>query len=260
MGTELTAAQAAWVAAYEHYDEEEDMAIRTTNNSGMLELCPEGMHVARCCRIIDCGTQESKKYGKRKRMAWIFWETPTVLRGAKTGEDASPHLVGKRYTLSHNPKAILRLDLESWYGRRFDDRKLDELGGFDLETLIGRAALLNVVHSEDGQYANIMSVNPLPKGMVCPAAVHPVLVFGFDPYKPAVFEALSSGMQEFIKGSDEWQLAVNGHAREPSTDAAGAAAEPGEDLPYARQAEPRRAAPTLKTGGKFDDMEDDIPF
>lgn len=255
------------MCAYESYDEEEDeMPIRTTNNSGSLELCPEGMHVARCCRVIDCGTQESKKYGKRKRMAWIFWELPTVLRGTKTGEDATPHLVGKRYTLSHNPKAILRLDLESWYGRRFDDRQLDERGGFDLETLIGRPALLNVVHSEDGQYANIMSVNPLPKGMTCPAAVHQVTIFGFDPYEAAVFESLSQSMQEFIKGSDEWQLAVNGHVRQAGAQPGAVptqAGAPEEDLPYARQPQPpvsSRPAPPVKTGGRFDDLEDDIPF
>lgn len=239
------------------------MPIRTTNNSGSLELCPEGMHVARCARVIDCGTQESKRYGKRKRMAWIFWELPTVLRSSgRSGEDATPHLVGKRYTLSHNPKAILRLDLESWYGRRFDDRQLDERGGFDLETLIGRPALLNVVHSEDGQYANIVSVNPLPTGMTCPPAVLPTTIFGFEPYSQAVFESLSSGMQEFIKGSDEWQLAVNGHQRNGAAPARTPVKEPDEEqagLPYAREAAPKRVA-APKTGGKFDDLEDDIPF
>lgn len=246
------------------------MAIRTTNNSMQFELAPEGMHVARCYRIIDCGTVMDRKFGKPKRLGWIFWELPATNRNAgKTGDLVGPFTVGKRYTLSHNEKAILRLDLESWYGRRFDTRVLDERGGIAIEKLVGRAALLNIVHSEDGQYANVVSVNPLPDGMQCPPAVNPPFIFGFDPYEPGVFAKLSDRMQEFIKGSAEWQKINNGHGpggagaapKAPAGSPVGTTSGGDSDLPYGgvQSQEPHRVL-QKPVGSKFDDMEDDIPF
>ena len=240
------------------------MAIRTTNNSSGFELCPPGVHVARCCKVIDCGTRVDPTFGKRRRQAWIFWELPNTQRGeGKTGEAVDPHIVGKRYTLSHNEKANLRADLESWYGQHFDDKALEDAGGFDLEKLLGRTALINVVHSQDGKYANVASVMPLPPNMSCPPAIVPEVVFGFDPYSPATFEMLSENMKEFIKGSEEWQLAVNGHQPKAAATQPGAAAgqQPRADPPpFAGQADsaPRPPAPPVKS--RFEDMADDIPF
>ena len=232
------------------------MAIRTTNNSSGFTLAPAGVHVARCCRVIDCGTRVDPTFGKRRRQAWIFWELPKSLR-----DDGEPNLIGKRYTLSHNEKANLRADLESWYGRHFDEKALDDAGGFDLEKLVGRPGLINVVHSQDGKYANVASVMPLPAGMECPPAVTPEVVFGFEPYSQAVFDTLSQGMQEYIKGSEEWQLAVNGHDRRPAAPAAGqapaAAPARDDDVPFAA---PAGAPAAARPRSKFDDMADDIPF
>lgn len=232
------------------------MAIRTTNNSSGFELAPQGVHVARCCRVIDCGTRVDPTFGKRRRQAWIFWELPKILR-----DNGEPQLIGKRYTLSHNEKANLRADLESWYGRHFDDKALDAAGGFDLEKLIGRAALINVIHSQDGKYANVASVMPLPVGMECPSAVSAEVVFGFEPYSQAVFDTLSQGMQEYIKGSEEWQLAVNGHA--PKATGGNGAAAPGAPAPASAEPgydEAPFAGPPPGARSKFDDMADDIPF
>jgi len=232
------------------------MSIRTTNNSSGFSLAPAGVHVARCCRIIDCGTRVDSTFGKRRRQAWIFWELPNALR-----DDGEPNLVGKRYTLSHNEKANLRADLESWYGKHFDEAALEKAGGFDLERLVGRPALINVVHSQDGKYANVASVMPLPAGMGCPPAVTPEVVFSFDPYSQAIFDTLSQTMQEYIKGSEEWQLAVNGHQPKaaPGNGGAQPAAAPAaeDDAPFATPG----AAPAAPPGrSKFDDMADDIPF
>ena len=234
------------------------MAIRTTNNSSGFSLAPAGVHVARCCRVIDCGTRVDPTFGKRRRQAWIFWELPKALR-----DDGEPNLVGKRYTLSHNEKANLRADLESWYGKHFDEAALDKAGGFDLERLIGRPALINVVHSQDGKYANVAGVMPVPAGMECPPAVTVEVVFGFEPYDPAAFETRSEGMKEYIKGSEEWQLAVNGHQPKVAAGPAGGGAAPAaadEDNPFG-PGPARQAGPAAAPGrSRFDDMADDIPF
>ena len=241
------------------------MAIRTTNSGVDFELAPAGMHVARCYRVIDCGTQTNATFGKKQRKGWLFWELPNTSKntGEKAGE---PFIVGKQYTLSHNEKSNLRADLESWYAQHFDDAKLDEAGGFELERLVGRTALLNVVHSADGKYANVMAVNPLPAGMVCPPAFYPTVVFGFDPYDPAKFAALSQGMQDYIKKSEEWQWAAQGHAPpDPNRDGLvirQPQAPAPVDVPFGpTPPPPPRQAPARPTvGGAFADMEDDIPF
>src|SRR3990167_9161025 len=141
----LTALQ-AWIEDYEK-EERYQMAVRTTNaGGGDFEKAPEGMHVARCYKIIDCGTHINPTFGKKQRLAWIMFELPKALmtKGEYAGK---PFSIGKRYGLSHNEKATLRYDLESWYGKRFDTAKLDAAGGFDLEKLIGPPAMLNIVHS-----------------------------------------------------------------------------------------------------------------
>lgn len=240
------------------------MAIRTTNQGKDFELAPPGVHVARCCKVIDCGTQVNETFKKRQRKAWLFWELPNTQRQAPSA-GGDPFIVGKQYTLSHNEKSNLRGDLESWYGRRFSDEDLEKAGGFDLERLIDRPALLNIVHSTDGKYANVMAVMPLPNGTICPPMQTTPVVFGFDPYSQQIFESLSQGMQEYIKGSEEWQLEVNGH--QPAHAMAAAPAAPSGDVPFgptpARSPAPARApAPgqAKAPAGKFDDMEDDIPF
>lgn len=238
------------------------MPIKTTNQGGEFELAPQGVHVARCCKIIDLGTHEDAKFKKKRRLAWIFWELPNT-----QDKNGDPFLVGNRYTLSHNEKATLRAHLESWYGRQFDDAALDKAGGFDLERLLGRTAMLNIVHSQDGKYANVKAVMPLLAGTMCPPPQMETVVFSFDPYNPAIFASLSNGMQEFIRGSEEWQFIVNGH---PPAGAAGGGngtgpagpAAPDDDVPFGPAPTPqqRPAGPAQRSGGKFDDMEDDIPF
>jgi len=215
----------AWINDYER--EEKQMAVRTTNaGGGDFEKAPEGMHVARCFKIIDCGTHINPTFGKKQRLAWIFFELPKALmtRGEYEGK---PFSIGKRYGLSHNEKSTLRSDLESWYGKRFDTAALDKAGGFDLEKLIGRPAMLNIVHSEDGKYANIKAINPLPEGFECPPSINEPFTFSLADFDRATFEKLSDKMKEFISSSDEYRA---------------------------------MSEPEHRGENKFADMEDDIPF
>ena len=82
-------------------------------------------------------------------------------------DDGKPFHVQKRYTLSLHEKAGLRKDLESWRGKPFSDT---ELQGFDVENLLGVAAMLNIVHAvvQGSTFANIASIMRLAKGMQAP--------------------------------------------------------------------------------------------
>ena len=179
------------------------MPIKTSNSGGDFEKAPEGMHVARCFKVVDCGTHFDEKWHKAKRLGWLYFELPNALMSENDNGERRPFIIGKRYTLSHNEKAILRLDLESWYGKKFNTGDLNKAGGFDLEKLVGRPAMINVVHSDDGNYANIMSINPLPQGTECPPQVNASFTFAIDEVNTPKFQTFSEKMQAFIKESRE---------------------------------------------------------
>ena len=122
---------------------------------------PEGTFSAVCCDVVDLGMLEVTFGGKTKNQhkIWIVWQIDEVMA------DNRPYTVRKRYTLSLHEKAALRKDLESWRGRAFTAAELE---GFDVESVISVACLLNVIHaagSKGGTFANVSSIMRLPKGM-----------------------------------------------------------------------------------------------
>jgi len=125
---------------------------------------PAGVHAAVCIDVIDLGELEVSYAGKTKRQhkIKIIWQID------EDRDDGKPFHVQKRYTLSLHEKAGLRKDLESWRGKPFSDT---ELQGFDVENLLGVAAMLNIVHAvaQGSTFANIASIMRLAKGMQAPA-------------------------------------------------------------------------------------------
>lgn len=205
------------------------MAVRTASSGGDFEMPPEGMVLARCFKLVDLGTHFNPMFAKETHKAGLYFELPTTLM--KEGDRAGkPFIIKQDFTLSHHKKANLRIALEGWYGKRFDTKELDKAGGFDLEKVVGRPALVNIVHSEDGKYANIATINPLPKGMECPPQVYPSFVFSLEDFNQVRFGELSQKMQDFIAQSGEY---IKMHTERP---------------------EPSRPS------GPFDDLDDDIPF
>jgi len=121
---------------------------------------PAGAHSAVAVDVVDLGMLEVSFGGKKKTQhkIRIVWQIEEVMA------DNRPFIVQKRYTLSLHEKAQLRKDLESWRGRPFTDQELE---GFDVETVIGVACLLNVIQEkkESSTYANVTSIMKLPKSM-----------------------------------------------------------------------------------------------
>ena len=93
--------------------------------------------------------------------------------------------------------------VERYAGLPFITVDLDNAGGFDLDKLVGRPAMLNIVYSDDGKYANIKSINPLVQGMECPAQVNPSFIFSIDEVGTEKFETLSEKMKEYINQAEE---------------------------------------------------------
>lgn len=217
----LTPIQQAWVTDYER-EEKRMGTVATASNNKDFELPAAGAVVGRCYQVIDLGTQDTTFKGtpKKAHKILISWEL------AESMEDGRPFSISSRYTLSLFDQAILRQHLESWRGRSFTD---EELAGFDVKNVLGAYCLLSIVHNKDGDktYANVKGVMPVPKGMQKAPPVNKDLYFDID---SGDINALPEWLQNVVKKSDEWKSNTSG------------------------------AAPAARPAGKFDDMEDDIPF
>lgn len=183
-------------------------------NDKQFELPPAGTHLAVCYRVIDLGTQNSTYMGqpKRQHKIMVSWELPDEKMA-----DGRPFTIGQRYTWSMSEKAALRRDLESWRGVPFIEKDFGK-GGFDIKNIIGKACLLNVVHSDSNgkQYANIAAISRLMKGQSAPGqtANEPVYLWLHEErWDSAVFSKLSDGLKAVIMKSPEYAAMLNGHDR-----------------------------------------------
>jgi len=162
---------------------------------GDFKQAPEGTYGARCIRIVDIGSQHGEYLGvpNVKRQLVITWEIDEEM------EPGKPFITSKFYTASLGEKAGLRKDLMTWRGRDFTP---DELAGFDINNLLDKTCLLNMVTNKNGK-VGVGSIVPLPKGMTAPAGVNEQYIFDIEAWDDEVFEKLGKGMKELIMKSDE---------------------------------------------------------
>lgn len=178
------------------------MSLTLRDNGSNFELAPEGSFPAVCYRIIDLGTQPNTFEGKTtyKHKVIIAWE----LHGDERMTDGRPFSVSKKYTASLSSKATLRKHLAAWRGRDFNG---EELAGFQLKTLLGKACFLQVQHDEKGDrtYANIGSIMKLPKGVPAPEPENDIQFFEIDDPDMELFESFSERLKEIIEAAPEWR-------------------------------------------------------
>lgn len=179
------------------------MLIKETSSS--FEQAPIGAHIARCVSLIDIGTQKKEYEGRvsYRREVRIAFELPNEL--LETGEHAGePHIVSMFYTMSLSEKAKLRDHLKNWRGRDFT---ADELSGFDLRNILGKACMLSVTHNSKGK-STIGGIMSLPKGTPCPALANNILYFSLEEFDRSVFDSLSEGIKGMIEKSREYQALI----------------------------------------------------
>lgn len=185
--------------------------------SGQFENSPPGNHIARCYGVIDLGTQSHSFQGESwsQRDVRISFELPNELMTGIYNQESKgkPFSVGCTVKQSLHSKARLRALLKGWRGRDFTP---EELKGFDLKSIIGKACRVNLVASPDGQFTNIEGISPLGKlkdaggKMVlepCPKQVNKSVYFCLEPdeFDVAMLGQLSEKTQEKIRKSPEWQ-------------------------------------------------------
>jgi hypothetical protein len=185
-------------------------------DKGNFETTPTGMHLARCYRIVDLGTQKTEYMGEIKfqHKIMIGWEVHATSEDGTPikMKDGRPFAMFKNYTLSWSEKATLRGDLQSWRGKPFTN---EEMRRFDLKTVLGAWCLLNVIEraGKDGKmYVNVASVAPVPPVMKkdgLPATVNPNELFNLSEPDMKMFESFSDNLKKKIMSSPEWEKLTN---------------------------------------------------
>lgn len=214
------------------------MSLTISSSGGTSRpLTPAGTHIARCIQIIDLGTQHDSYEGKpriQKKLRIVF-ELPNERAVFSDDKGEQCFMIGKEYTASLGEKATLRHHLEGWRGKSFTD---EELMAFDLKRIIGKPAMVTVVHqkSKDGSKMmdKIASVSAIPKTkppMICPKQENPSLVYDIEDGQHGNFEILPEWIQKKILASDEISNPQPADEGEPDNlDMGGEGEEP--DIPF----------------------------
>jgi hypothetical protein len=195
------------------------LIVRATSGGGSFTPVPPGMHLARCYRIVDLGTQTSEYMGTTKKLPKVMLqfevhsedETGSPLVTAK-GE---PMSISKNYTASLSDMSTLRKDLTTWRGRDFT---AEELGHFELEKILGQWAMISVTKSVGNngkEYTNIANINPVPaniKKAGLPEPHNQAQMFTITNADMDLFNSFSEGLRNKIASSPEWQSRTTTHA------------------------------------------------
>lgn len=208
-----------------------------SGSSSTFTPVPPGMHLARCYRIVDTGTQRSTYNEEVKYLHKIMIlfeihsedENGNPLVTAK-GEPLS---ISKNMTASLSEKATLRIELENWRSRPFTP---EELAGFELKNILGAWAMLSVIKAKgkDGkEHANISSINPVAaatRRAGLPEGHNELKVFDLENPDLELFETFSKYTKEKIMSSPEWQISQGSYQREAIATAN--SPFPDEEIPF----------------------------
>lgn len=189
------------------------MAIYANASSGGgFPPIEAGSYRAICYGIVVEGTFYNQMFGTTSTKIRFLWELPDE-RITVDGED-KPRAISEEYTLSLAERSNLRPMLESWRGKAFTDEELygsETTPRFDIENVLKAPCLIVTtvgVSKKGKEFAKVVSVGKLPKGMVVPKETeNPTIVFnvcGAD-CDLALMEQLPEWIQTRIKDSVEYK-------------------------------------------------------
>lgn len=215
------------------------LTVKAGSSGTKFKQVDPGMHLARCYRVIDLGTQSTTwdnapKYKKKIRLQFEVHGEDSQGQPLVTDKGV-PLSTSKDFTASLHEKSALRKELENWRSRAFTQ---DELDGFQLKNVLGAWAMISVVNEKgrDGNYyTNISSINPVPTSIKkngLPEGVNELKLFDIDNPDMEMLESFGEKLQSKIKSTPEW---IEKHGGQESVSPA-------------------------KSKSSFADMEEDIPF
>jgi hypothetical protein len=176
-----------------------------------------GSYLGRCFSVIDLGHQtvsfieNGQPAQKQQRKVLVSFELFGDDSNGPLEIDGKPMVINKKYTFSMNEAAKLRLDIESWKGKKLV--KGVDLP-FDMKSMLDKWAMVNVVHNDwNGKtYANLNSLSQVPSMIVkagFPKTFNENVLFDLNKYTKESFEKLWPWVQDIIKKSAEWSNSVD---------------------------------------------------
>jgi hypothetical protein len=167
--------------------------------------------------IVDMGHLETnwdnqKKWTPKVRFAFELpdqMDEYEVVENGKTTKVQKPMVVSIEQTRSLGEKASLRKLLEQWRGQTFTSK---ELQAFSLKNLLGKPAMLTLIHktSQQGrQYCAIAGASKLPKGMKAPAnTTNAQMYYEIEQGEGGQFSEMPEWLQDKIRASKEFATAA----------------------------------------------------
>ena len=169
-------------------------------------LIEPGTYAARCYSVVHTGTREYDYQGQKKTSdnIRISFEMPTELEIFNPKKGAQPFTISKSFNLSLAPSSHLRPFLVSWRGIPFTE---EELLSFNVAKLVGVECLINIIKGKEKRA--IAGVSKLPKGMFCPAAINPPLIYSVNHHDQSIFDSFPEFLKTEIMNSKEFLALKN---------------------------------------------------
>lgn len=170
-----------------------------TSNTQSYEPAPEGNQIGILIGLYNLGPQDYTYQGetKKRHEVRVVFELPNAK--AKFGEsnEERPYTIGKSGAFSMNEKAFLRKVVEACHGKKLAD---DEAENFPIESVVGKACLVNVGHFDvqGVKRAKIENVSPLPAGMEAPKVTNQQIVFDVTNYRQHEYDNLPAWLKEKV--------------------------------------------------------------
>lgn len=194
------------------------MALTISESAKQERKLPEaGATLGVLFGLVDLGTQKTNYENQEK---WtpkvrLTFELPDqtdefeVVENGKTTKVIKPMVVSIEQTRSLGEKASLRKLLEQWRGQTFTSA---ELKAFSLKNLLGKPAMLTLLHktSQQGRpYCAIAGASKLPKGMKAPATTaNTQMYYEIEEKEGGQFGEMPDWLQEKVRASREFAVAA----------------------------------------------------
>lgn len=171
-------------------------------NETQRQLPEEGLHKARPYRFIELGTQESEEWGDKFKVqvSYELVEHSAVFNEEKGEQNFTAH---RKYNKSLHKRSDLGKDVRAIMGKDFPEK-----GEFEMDEILDRPCFVEIQHSEDGQYANVVKVISAKQSDLkgFPKLENDcVSLYLDDNFDEDVFEELHEGIREKIEESPEYQ-------------------------------------------------------
>ena len=194
------------------------MALTISESQKSERKLPEaGATVGVLYSLVDLGHQKTnwdnqEKWTPKVRLTFELPDQTDEYEVEENGKRTTvqkPMVVSIEQTRSLGEKASLRKLLEQWRGQTFTSK---ELQAFSLKNLLGKPAMLTLIHktSQQGrQYCAIAGASKLPKGMKAPATtVNDTIYYEIEEGEGGQFPDMPDWLQEKIRASKEFATAA----------------------------------------------------